>query len=107
MNVFTALQLIHIDHADLNQRTVIITDEGGKPDSVLSGLLSDVLTNIAIFADIKKANSPLGLIDQLRSCTPLPADVLDEYQKLLEQEIAGVNFAAHKGIVELVYKPLI
>jgi len=107
MNVFTALQLIRIDHANLDQRTVVITDDNGKPDNVLSGLLSDVLTNIAIFADINKANSPLSLIEQLRSCTPLPADVLDEYQKLLEQEIAAVNFAAHKGIVELVYKPLI
>lgn len=107
MNVFTALKLIQIDHRDLDPHTVTITDAAGKPDNVLSGLLTDVLTNVNLFTDWNAENSARGLVDRLHSCTPLPRDVLDEYRKILEQEIAGINFSVRRGTVELVYKPLI
>ncbi|WP_155287916.1 hypothetical protein [Lacticaseibacillus zhaodongensis] len=107
MNVFTALQMIQIDHQELNPNIVFVTDEEGKPDNVLSGLVHDVLTNVAIFADLHTARDAEDLIDQLHANTPLPDDVLDEYRKILEQEIAGINFSAHKQVVELIYRPLL
>ncbi|WP_125570511.1 hypothetical protein [Lacticaseibacillus songhuajiangensis] len=107
MNVFTALKLIQIDHHGLDPHNVIITDDTGKPDNVLTGLLTDVLTNVNLFTDWNAENSAPGLVERLHNCTPLPSDVLDEYRKILEQEIAGINFSVRRGTVELVYKPLI
>lgn len=107
MNVFTALQFLQVDHAPLNHTNVIITDAEGKPDAILSELLDDVLGKIAIFGNLAAASSAEGVIDQLRMFTPLRDDVLDEYQKILEQDIAGINFAAKKQVVELIYQPLI
>lgn len=107
MNVFTALQLLQIDHRDLVPGTVTITDDRGKPDNVLSDLLTDVLTNVNLFTDLNAASSAAGLVELLHNVTPLPHDVLDEYRKILEQDIAGINFSSRRGAVELVYKPLI
>jgi hypothetical protein len=73
----------------------------------MSELLADVLNKIAIFGDLNAAGSPEGIIDQLRMFTPLRDDVLDEYTKILTQDIAGINFAARKEVVELIYKPLV
>lgn len=107
MNVFTALQFLQVNHQPLNQTNVVITDTDGKPDAILSELLADVMGKIAIFGNIKAAGSPEGIVDQLRMFTPLHDDVLDEYQKILEQDISGINFAPQKNLVEFIYQPLI
>lgn len=107
MNVFIALKLIRLNHRALTPSDIIITDASGKPDSLLTDLLADILSSLSIFADLQSATCPTALVDQLRDCTPLREDVLAEYTKLLEQEIAGINVVPQKQLVELVYKPLI
>lgn len=107
MNVFHALKLIQFDHQPLNHQEVVITAPDGKPDAELSDLLSDCLNKIDIFIDWDKENTVADVIDDLHLLTPLPYDVLDEYQKILEQPISGVNFARRKRLIELIYQPLI
>lgn len=107
MNVFNALKLIKFDHQPLNHQQVVITDESGKPDAQLSDLLADCLSKIDIFIDFSTTNTVADVIDDLHLLTPLPYDVLEEYQKILEQRIISVNFATHKDLVELVYHPLV
>ena len=34
-------------------------------------------------------------------------DVLEEYQKILEQPITGVNIAMKKQLIELIYAPMV
>ncbi len=60
-----------------------------------------------IFIDFNTTNSVADVIDDLHLLTPLPYDVLEEYQKVLEQHIVGVNFASHKELIELIYEPLV
>ncbi|WP_262315295.1 hypothetical protein [Lacticaseibacillus parakribbianus] len=107
MNVFRALKLLQIEHQPLNHQQVVITDPSGKPDAALTDLLADCLSKIDIFADLTSVDSVADIIDDLHLLTPLPYDVLEEYQKILEQPIESVNLALHKGLVELVYQPLV
>ena len=107
MNVFNALKLIQFDHQPLNHQQVVITDASGKPDAELSELLADCLSKVDIFLDFDTTNSVADVIVDLHLLTPLPYDVLEEYQKVLEQRIVSVNFASHKELVELVYEPLV
>ncbi|MFD1486149.1 hypothetical protein ACFQ5J_13025 [Lacticaseibacillus baoqingensis] len=107
MNVFTALKMIQFDHQPLNHQQVVITDPSGKPDAQLTDLLADCLSKIDIFINFDTTQSVADVIDDLHLLTPLPYDVLEEYQKILEQHITGVNFASHKQLVELVYTPLV
>ncbi len=107
MNIFNALQLIQVNHQPLNYLNVIITDDTGKPDAIMSDLLADVLGKLAIFGDLSAATTPSDLINQFRECTPLPEDVLNEYDKILTQTLSGINFVPKKQIVELIYKPFI
>lgn len=107
MNVFNALKLIQFDHQPLNHQQVVITDANGKPDAQLSELLADCLSKVDIFIDFNTTNSVADVIDDLHLLTPLPYDVLEEYQKVLEQHIVGVNFASQKELIELIYEPLV
>ncbi|MFD1431914.1 hypothetical protein [Lacticaseibacillus yichunensis] len=107
MNVFGALKWIRFDHLPLNHQQVVITDENGKPDAELTDLLGDCLSKVDIFGNIESAQSVSDIIDDLHLLTPLPSDVLSEYQKILEQPIAGINIASHKQLVELIYLPLV
>lgn len=107
MDVFNALKLIQFDHQPLNHQQVVITDPTGKPDAELSDLLADCLSKVDIFIDFGTANSVADVIDDLHLLTPLPYDVLEEYQKILEQKITNINFASHKQLIELVYAPLV
>ncbi|WP_225047940.1 hypothetical protein [Lacticaseibacillus kribbianus] len=106
MNVFHALKLLRLEHQPLNHSQVVITDASGKPDAAMSDLLADCLSKIDIFADLRTVDSVSDVIDDLHLLTPLPYDVLEEYQKILEQPIDAVNLAPHKGLVELVYREL-
>ncbi|KRK73854.1 hypothetical protein [Lacticaseibacillus nasuensis] len=105
MNVFAALKLIQFDHLPLNHAQVVMTDATGKPDSEFTGLLSDCLNKLDIFVDLATATTVSDVIDDLHLLTPLPYDVLEEYQKILEQPITQINFASHKQLVEFVYQP--
>ena len=98
--------MIQIDHQPLNHRQVVITDENGKPLSQLTDLLSDCLSKIDLFVDLPSTDTASDVIDDLHLLTPLPNDVLDEYQKVLDQPIQAINVALHKALVELVYLPL-
>ncbi|WP_179393951.1 hypothetical protein [Lacticaseibacillus absianus] len=107
MNVFRALKVIQFEHQPLNHQQVVITDLSGKPDAQLSALLTDCLSKIDIFGDLTKADRVADVIDDLHAMTPLPYDVLEEYQKILEQPIDRINVALHKGLIELVARPLV
>ncbi|WP_242755728.1 hypothetical protein [Lacticaseibacillus paracasei] len=93
MNVYHALKMIQIEHQPLNHRQVVITDENGKPLSQLTDLLSDCLSKIDLFVDLPSTDTASDVsdvsdvIDDLHLLTPLPNDVLDEYQKVLDQPI--------------------
>ncbi|WP_308723589.1 hypothetical protein [Lactiplantibacillus plantarum] len=90
MNVYHALKMIQIEHQPLNHRQVVITDENGKPLSQLTNLLSDCPSKIDLFVDLPStdtASDVSDVIDDLHLLTPLPNDVLDEYQKVLDQPI--------------------
>ncbi|KRM87187.1 hypothetical protein [Lacticaseibacillus thailandensis] len=107
MNVFQALKLLQVNHRPVSQHELVITDPSGKPDAAMSDLLADVVGKLAIFADLDSALTPADLIKQLHGCTPLPGDVLAEYNKILTQELEHVNFATRKGVIELVYHPFV
>ena len=107
MNVFNALKLIQFDHQPLNHQQVVITDASGKPDAQLSDLLADCLSKVDIFINFETTDSVADVIDDLHLLTPLPYDVLEEYQKVLEQRIVNVNVATHKNLIEPVYQPLV
>lgn len=106
MNVYRAIKMLQIEHQPLNHSQVVIIDGNGKPQSQLTDLLSDCMSKIDLFSDLSSTEKSSDVIDDLHLQTPLPNDVLDEYQKILDQPIEGVNIALHKGLIELIYEPL-
>lgn len=103
MNVFQALKFITVNHQNVSPDQVALTDLNGKPNAVMTDLLHDILTKIYLFVDLEQIEDVGGVIARLARTTPLPQDVLDEYQKALEQAVYQVNFATKKGLVEIVY----
>ncbi|MFC6314670.1 MULTISPECIES: hypothetical protein [Lapidilactobacillus] len=103
MNVFQILKFITVNHRSLAPEQVVLTDLNGKPNAVMTDLLHDILTKIYLFVDLGAVNDPHEVITKLAVVTPLPHDVLDEYQKALEQSVYQVNFATKKQLVEIVY----
>ncbi|WP_057873463.1 hypothetical protein [Loigolactobacillus rennini] len=103
ITVFDVLKMVTINHVPVDVQQIVMTDKTGKPNSVLTDLLSDVLGKIRIFIDLQTMTTTTQVIDELHQFTPLPADVLDEYQKILQQPISSINFAPHKSQIELVY----
>ncbi|MGY5438701.1 hypothetical protein [Lactiplantibacillus argentoratensis] len=53
----------------------------------LKQFLSDCLSKIDLFVDLPSTDTASDVIDDLHLLTPLPNDVLDEYQKVLYQPI--------------------
>lgn len=102
--VFTMLKLISVNHRHISNSQVVVTDQDGKPNSLLTDLLRDVVNSINIFVDINDAYSVDDLLGALSDHTPLPDDVLDEYGKILAQEILGINFATRKGQIEFIFE---
>ena len=107
MNIYSALKFIQIDHEPVNHLQVVITDQNGKPDTGMTDLLADCLNKIDIFVDLSTTDRVSDVIDDLNLLTPLPYDVLEEYQKILEQPITGVNIAMKKQLIELIYAPMV
>ncbi|EPC80761.1 hypothetical protein Lpp221_00525 [Lacticaseibacillus paracasei subsp. paracasei Lpp221] len=107
MNIYSALKFIQIDHEPVNHLQVVITDQSGKPDAGMTDLLADCLNKIDIFVDLSTTDRVSDVIDDLNLLTPLPYDVLKEYQKILEQPITGVNIAMKKQLIELIYAPMV
>lgn len=107
MNVFSVLKFVTLDHRGVEPAQVTMTDLNGKPNAVLTDLLHDVMTKLAMFVNLDQIEQPLDAVEQLSAITPLPADVLEEYQKLLDQVVYQINFAAKKGLIEIVYDDFI
>ncbi|MFD1466556.1 hypothetical protein ACFQ4L_10825 [Lapidilactobacillus mulanensis] len=103
MNVFQALKFITINHQNVSPDSVALTDLNGKPNAVMTDLLHDILTKIYLFVDLDSIEDVGEMIAKLARVTPLPQDVLDEYEKALEQAVYQVNFATKKNLVEIVY----
>ncbi|KRM12407.1 hypothetical protein FD16_GL002402 [Paucilactobacillus suebicus DSM 5007 = KCTC 3549] len=96
------LKLINVNHRHIRNSQVVVTDEAGKPNALLTDLLRDVINSINIFVNINDTYSVDELVDALTVHTPLPDDVLEEYEKILGQEILGINFATRKGQIEFI-----
>lgn len=103
MNVFQVLKFITINHKNVGPDQVSLTDLNGKPNAVMTDLLHDILTKVYLFVDLNSVETTQEVMMKLAAVTPLPDDVLDEYQKALEQTVYQVNFATKKELVEIVY----
>ncbi|MFD1671953.1 hypothetical protein ACFQ5M_07595 [Agrilactobacillus yilanensis] len=107
MRVFDVLKVVKVNHGDVYVQQILMTDAAGKPNSVLTDLLRDVLSKIQMFVNLDEVHDVDEVIDILHSFTPLPDDVLDEYDKVLTQEVSAINFATRKHEIELVYDELV
>lgn len=103
LTVFDALKMIQINHQPMDTHQVVMTDPEGKPNSILTDLLTDVVTKTRMFVELELIATSKELIENLKAVTPLPADVLSEYMKILDQPVITINFAPQKQLVELVY----
>ncbi|WP_137596671.1 hypothetical protein [Paucilactobacillus kaifaensis] len=103
LDVFTMLKMINVNHRHVANSQIVVTDENGKPNALLTDLIRDVVSSINIFIDIRDVYSVEELINAFSVHTPLPADVLDEYSKILKQTILGINFATKKNQIELIF----
>ena len=81
-----------------------MTDVEGKPNSLLTDLLRDVVTKIEIFFDFDEIDRSDQVIEAFREGTPLPEDVIEEYQKILNQPISGINFVSKRQQLEIIYR---
>ncbi|MFC6181793.1 hypothetical protein [Lactiplantibacillus daowaiensis] len=102
LNVFDIVKLTQIDHKEIDSNQVVVTDGNGKPNAVLTELLNDVIGNMRIFIDMSQIYSVTDLTEALATHTPLPDDVLEEYEKVLREPIFNINFVPKRGQVELV-----
>ncbi|KRK40151.1 hypothetical protein FC07_GL001352 [Loigolactobacillus bifermentans DSM 20003] len=103
LTVFDALKMIQVNHQPLDTHQVVMTDPEGKPNSILTDLLTDVVTKTRMFVEMDLIYTSDELIENLQAVTPLPVDVLSEYTKILDQPIVTINVAPQKQLVELVY----
>lgn len=100
--IFDVLKHISINHQEVESNQVIITDQAGKPNGLLTDLLHDLINNALLFVTLADLNSADELIEHLRTHTPLPVDVLSEYGKILTEPCYGLNFAPKKGQIEFI-----
>jgi hypothetical protein len=103
MTVFDMLKMIQIDHQPLTAPVVVMTDVTGKPNAVLTDLLHDVLNKMELFVNLADSPDAEAVIEDLHNSTPLRDDVLDEYHKILDQPVSGLNIARRKQLVEIIY----
>ncbi|WP_461240215.1 hypothetical protein [Paucilactobacillus sp. N302-9] len=102
-DVFTALKMIHVNHRQIGTTQIVIIDDSGKPNGLLTDLIRDVVGSIDIFINLKSVFTVDELLTKFANHTPLPTDVLSEYEKILRQPILGINFAPRKGQIELIF----
>ncbi|MFB9768949.1 hypothetical protein [Lactiplantibacillus modestisalitolerans] len=102
LNVFDIVKLTKIDHKEVDNNQMVITDGNGKPNAILTELLNDVISNLRIFVDMASVYSVDDLLRELAEHTPLPEDVLEEYEKVLREPIYDLNFVPKRGQVEVV-----
>ncbi|MFC6261693.1 hypothetical protein [Levilactobacillus fujinensis] len=100
--VFDVLKFISVNHQEVESHQVLVTDAVGKPNGLLTDLLHDLINNALLFVTLRDVSSATELIEHLRTHTPLPADVLAEYAKILTEDCYGLNFAPQKGQIELI-----
>lgn len=100
--IFDVLKHISVNHQEIESNQVIITDEAGKPNGLLTDLLHDLINNALLFVTLAKLADADELIAHLQTHTPLPADVLSEYGKILTETCYGLNFAPKKGQIEII-----
>ncbi|TOY85432.1 hypothetical protein DIS15_04075 [Levilactobacillus brevis] len=100
--IFDVLKHVSINHQEVESPQVVVTDEAGKPNGLLTDLLHDLINNALLFVTLADLASADELIARLETHTPLPADVLAEYQKILSEQCYGLNFAPQKGKIELI-----
>ncbi|BDR57217.1 hypothetical protein [Xylocopilactobacillus apis] len=103
MTVFDIIKITELDHDYFPSNKLVMTDLEGKPNSLLTDLLRDVVTKIEILLDFSEMNSSDEIISSLKKVTPLPDDVLDEYAKILNQPVRGINFASKRQELEIIY----
>ncbi|KRN83136.1 hypothetical protein IV87_GL001575 [Pediococcus ethanolidurans] len=96
------MRISRIDHTVVNSRQLVITDENGKPNGLLTDLLRDVVEKINIFMTISLSTTVDDVLVSLSNNTPLPADALVEYEKILTETVTNINFAPRKSVIELV-----
>ncbi|GEL15364.1 hypothetical protein [Pediococcus cellicola] len=102
ISVFDVVRISRIDHALVNSRQLVITDAQGKPNGLLTDLVKDVIEKINIFMTISLSTTVDDVLVALSKNTPLPADALVEYEKILTETVVNINFAPRKGVIELV-----
>ncbi|BDR59469.1 hypothetical protein [Xylocopilactobacillus apicola] len=104
MSVFEIIKITKLNHEYFTADKLVMTDLEGKPNSLLTDLLRDVVTKIEILLDFEQLDSTQEVITALKGVTPLPDDVLDEYTKILDQSVVGVNFVSKRSELEIVYR---
>ena len=102
ISVFDVVRISRIDHTVVNSHQLVITDENGKPNGLLTDLLRDVVEKINIFMNISLSTTVDDVLGSLSNNTPLPADALVEYEKILTETVININFAPRKQVIELV-----
>ena len=102
LNVFDIVKLTKINHKEIDSNQIVVTDGNGKPNAVLTELLNDVVSNMQLFVNMTDIYAVDDLLQALSAHTPLPADVLDEYEKILREPIYEINFVPKRGQVEVV-----
>ncbi|MFD1549395.1 hypothetical protein [Levilactobacillus fuyuanensis] len=102
--IFDVLKTVSVNHQEVESHQVVVTNVQGKPNSLLTDLLRDLIDNALLFVSLTDVNSAENLIAQLKTHTPLPDDVLAEYGKILGEPCDGLNFAPQKGQIELIVR---
>lgn len=88
--IFDVLKHVSINHQEVESPQVVVTDEAGKPNGLLTDLLHDLINNALLFVTLADLASADELIARLETHTPLPADVLAEYQKSYQSRVMGL-----------------
>lgn len=104
MSVFDIIKITQLNHEYFPANKLVMTDLEGKPNSLLTDLLRDVVTKIAILLDFDQFHQPNEVILKLKAVTPLPSDVLAEYEKILNQPVVGINFVSKRQELEIIYQ---
>jgi len=102
LNIFDVVKLTKINHQEVDSNQVVVTDGNGKPNAVLTELLNDVIGNMRLFVNMAEIYSVDDLVLALSAHTPLPSDVLEEYEKVLREPIYEINFVPKRGQIEVV-----
>ncbi|MDT6981288.1 hypothetical protein [Levilactobacillus zymae] len=100
--IFTILKFVSVNHRPMASSQVIVTDAAGKPNGLLSDLVHDLINDALLFVNLAELDTAADLIAKLREHTPLPADVLEEYGKILNEPCFGLNVAPQKDTIEIV-----